>query len=109
MNSITEILVSDNWQQRLLKAFPGCDPTAWTKARQNALNPKPKRRTRTTKRNSKTSQERKQAQALAELVTRTNERQTLLELALEQVNAKTQWHNGESVTIWQSGKREAWL
>lgn len=109
MNSITDILASDNWQQKLLEAFPGCDPTAWTKARQSALNPKPKRQSRTRKSTSKASQVAAQNRALAETVTRVNERQTLLELALEQVNSKKQWHSGESVVIWQSGKREAWI
>lgn len=107
--NLKEILAAPDWQQRLLDAFPGCDPTAWTKARQNVLQGKPKRRPRTRQNTSKTNQVLAQNRALAEAVTRVNEHQTLLELALEQVNSKQQWHNGESVTIWQSGKREAWL
>lgn len=33
----------------------------------------------------------------------------LLDLALDEVEARNQWHNGQSVTIWQEQPFEAWL
>jgi len=34
---------------------------------------------------------------------------TLLELAQAELANRSQWYNGETVTIWQSGDRMAWL
>lgn len=34
---------------------------------------------------------------------------TLLDLAIEQIEVKAQWASGETIIIWESGKRQAWL